>query len=135
MPQTKKEEIKSLEDIIKNNSDKYEIYLNDYETAKEMNLKTPLISLLGNLNDNEEDIKKALSTWEATVKMIKDKKIKKMRGDNKKKLINFFKNKSNKELLIKIFNEEYYDFFIKQNNIKVEEDDNQNDNALIIRIK
>ena len=129
MPQTKKEEIKSLEDIIKNNSDKYEIYLNDYETAKEMNLKTPLISLLGNLNDNEEDIKKALSTWEATVKMIKDKKIKKMRGDNKKKLINFFKNKSNKELLIKIFNEEYYDFFIKQNNIKVEEDDNQNDNA------
>jgi hypothetical protein len=103
--------------------------LNDFENAKEMNLKTPLISLFGNLNDNEDNIKKAVDSWKATEKMIIDKKIKKMRGDNKKKLINFFKIKSNKELLIKIFNEDCYDFFIKQNNIKVEEDDNQNDNA------
>ena len=131
MPQTKKEEIKLLEDINdKKFSDEYENYLNDYEIAKEKNLKTPLISLFGKLSDNEEEIKKTVDSWKVTEKMINDKKIKKMRGDNKKKLINFFKNKSNKELLIKIFNEDLYDFFIKQNNIKVEEDDNVNDNAL-----
>ena len=134
MPQTKKNEIKSLEDIIKNNSDGYENYLNDYETAKEMNLKTPLISLFGILNDNEDEIKKVLDSWQKIEKMIKDKKIKKMRGDNKKKLINFFKIKSNKELLIKIFGEECYDFFIKANNIKVEED-NQNDKKKEIKSK
>ena len=130
MPQTKKDEIKSLEDIInKRYSDKYENYLNDYEIAKEMNLKTPLISLFGNLNNNENDIKKALETWKATKKMVNDKKIKKMNGVNKKKLINFFKIKSNKELLIKVFGEEGYGFFIQKNNIKVEEDNNQNDNV------
>ena len=130
LPQTKKEEIKILEDIInKKFSDKYENYLNDYEIAKEMNLKTPLISLFGKFGDNEEEIKKTLDSWKATEKMINDKKIKKMRGDNKKKLINFFKKKSNKELLIKIFNEDRYDYFIKQNNIIIEEDDNVNDNS------
>ena len=129
MPESRKEEINSIEDIIKNNSDKYENYLKDYEIAKEMNLKTPLISLFGNLN-NEEEINKTLKSWEVAEKMIKDKKIKKMRGDNKKKLINFFKSKNNKELLIKIFSEDNYKFFIEQNKIKVEEEDNmQNDNA------
>jgi len=128
MPQTKKEDINSIENIIKNNLEKYENYLKDYEIAKEMNLKTPLISLFGNLNDNEEDINKIVKSWKETEKMINDKKIKKMRGDNKKKLINFFKIKSNKDVLIKIFDEDKYNFFLEKNNIKVEEDNNQNIN-------
>ena len=57
MPETKKDEIISIEDIIKNNSDKYENYLKNYKIAKEMNLKAPLISLFGNINDNEEERK------------------------------------------------------------------------------
>ena len=126
MPETKKEEIISIEDIIKNNSGKYEKYIKDYEIAKEMNLKTPLISLFGNLNDNENEINSTLDRWKSIEKMFIDKKYKKMRGEYRKKLINFFKNKNNKEIIIKIFNKELYDFFIEKNSIKAEEDNIQN---------
>ena len=128
MPETKKEEIISIEDIIKNNSDKYENYLKNYKIAKEMNLKAPLISLFGNINDNEEEIKLTLEKWKNIEKMLIDKKYKKMRRVYKKQLINFFKNKNNKEIIIKIFNEDIYDSFIDKNNIKIEEDDIQDDN-------
>ena len=128
-PETKKDDIISIEEIINNNSDKYEKYLTDYEIAKEMNLKTPLINILINLNDNrvsEEEINKVVESWKATEKIIKDKKIKKMRGDYKKKLINFFRNKNNKDILIKIFNEDIYDYFINKNKINVEENNANN---------
>ena len=128
-PETKKDDIISIEEIIKNNSDKYEKHLTDYEIAKEMNLKTPLINLFINLNDNkvsEEEINKVVESWKATEKIIKDKKIKKMRGDYKKKLINFCKNKNNKDILIKIFTKDIYDYFIKINKINFEENDVNN---------
>ena len=132
-PETKKDDIISIEEMLKNNSDKYGKYLKDYEIAKEMNLKTQLINLFINLNDNsvsEEEINKVVESWKASEKIIKDKKIKKMRGDYKKKLIHFFKNKNNKEILVKIFNEDIYDFFIKRNKIAIEED-NYNNNKII----
>ena len=134
LPETKKDDIISIEEIIKNNSDEYEKYLIDYEIAKEMNLKTPLINLFINLNDNdnkvsEKEINKVVESWKVTEKIIKDKKIKKMRADYKKKLINFFKNKNNKDNLIKIFNADIYDYFIKINKINLEEN-NVNNNII-----
>ena len=128
MPETKKEEIISIEDIIKNNSYKYENYLKDYEKAKEMNLKAPFVRLFGNLNDNEKEIHSTLERWKIIEKMIKDKKYEIINGDNRKKIINFFKNKNNKEIIIKIFNKDIYGFFIEKYNIKVEENCIQNDN-------
>ena len=128
MPETKKEEIISIEDIIKNNSYKYENYLKDYEKAKEMNLKAPFVRLFGNLNDNEKEIHSTLERWKIIEKMIKDKKYEIINGDNRKKIINFFKNKNNKEIIIKIFNKDIYGFFIEKYNIKVEENYIQNDN-------
>jgi len=128
MPETKKEEIISIEDIIKNNSYKYENYLKDYEKAKEMNLKAPFVRLFGNLNDNEKEIHSTLERCKIIEKMIKDKKYEIINGDNRKKIINFFKNKNNKEIIIKIFNKDIYGFFIEKYNIKVEENYIQNDN-------
>jgi len=128
-PETKKDDIILIEEIIKNNSDNYEKYLADYEIAKEMNLKTPLINLFINLNNNkvtEEETNKAVESWKTSEQILKDKKIRKMRSDYKKKLINFWKNKNNKEILIKIFNEDIYNYFIEKNKICLDEDNANN---------
>jgi hypothetical protein len=126
LPKTKKEEIISIEHIINNNSDNYEYYLKDYKIAKEINLKAPLISLLGKFNDDEKQIELALERWKKIEKMLFDKTYKRMRGDYKKRLINFFRNKNNKEIIIRIFNEDIYDSFIEKNNIEVEEEQEDN---------
>ena len=140
LPGTKKEEIISIEDIINNNSDNYEYYLKDYEKAKEINLKAPLISLLGKLNDDEKQIELVLERWKKIEKMLIDKTYKRMRGDYKKRLINFFRKKNNKEIIIKIFNEDIYDSFIEKNNIEVEEEEedniqNNNNSFNIMKVK
>ena len=47
--------------------------------------------------------------------MIKDKKIKKIAKIDKKILFEFFSDENNKDLLLKIFNQESYEYFLKEN--------------------
>ncbi len=52
-----------------------------------MNLKTPLINLFINLNDNrisEHEINKVVESWKTSEQILKDKKFRKMRSDYKK---------------------------------------------------
>ena len=70
-----------------------------------------------------KDIYGSGSRWiekRTTLKIIKDKKIKKMPGSDKKILFNYFNNPEKKDSLLKIFSEDQYDFFI--NKIKEKED-------------
>ena len=46
---------------------------------------------------------------------IKDKKIKKIKKIDKKILFEFFSDENNKDLLLKIFNQESYEYFLKEN--------------------
>ena len=50
--------------------------------------------------------------------MIKDKKIKKIAKIDKKILFEFFSDEKNKDLLLKIFNEESYEYLLKENMYK-----------------
>jgi len=57
-----------------------------------MNLKTHLINLFINLNDNwisEHEINKVVKSWKTSGQILKDKKFRKMRSDYKKITIFF----------------------------------------------
>ena len=63
----------------------------------------------------EKKFNKVVNSWEKFEKMINDKKIKKMRIDDKDNLIEYFNDENNKESLLKIFNEDSYKFFHFEN--------------------
>ena len=135
--ESKKEDIKIIEKMIKNNRIEANInienYLKDFDIAKNINIRKPIIKYLNNLkikNKNiqeaEEELKKSIETWKSIEKMINEKKLKKIKKDLKIYLKNYFSDINNKKILIKIFRKEIYDYF--KNNIKI---NNQNNNIEI----
>ena len=118
--ESKKEDIKKIENIIKNNENDFEnYYLKDYELSKKMNLRAPIINYLyqernKEINKTEEKLIKEIKCYNEMEKMIKDNKIKKINKTEKKILFNYFKNENNKELLLKIFKQNDYELFINQ---------------------
>jgi len=118
--ESKKEDIINIEKIINNNEDDIscEIYLKDYELAKEMNLRAPIINYIyiekNKSAKTEEKFKIEVESWNKIEKMIKDHKIKKMNKNMKQILVNYFNDKNNKELIMKIFNRNNYEYFINK---------------------
>ena len=107
--ETKKEEIKILNDFI-NNSNlelEYEKYLQDSEKAKKMNERIEIIKFLLEENqkniNNENDINEFVKQWEHLEKSIKDKKFKKINKNYMDNLKKYFNNNKNKDLLIYIY--------------------------------
>ena len=133
--ESKKEYIDIIENIIKNGKGDYNKYLEEYEIAKEMNNKYPIIIYLNKskINKNilkEKEIKEFCEYFKKIEKMLKEKKIhKKMRKSDKQKIIEYFHDENNKEKLIEIYGEDIYNFIInlnqnekKENKNKVEEE-------------
>ena len=134
--ETKKEEIKKLNEFINNlNSEiEYEKYLQDFEKATKMNERIDIIRFLleenGKKKNNEKDVKEYVKIWEGLEKSIKDKKIEIMNENYMKNIKKYFNDSKNKDLLIKIFNQEIYEYFI--NEIKEKNNDNfEEENNLI----
>ena len=140
--ESKREDIKIIEEKIKNNENDFDIYLKDYELAKKMNLRLPIINYLykekcNEINKTEEKFNKEVISYNEIEKMIVDNKTKKMNRISKKILLNFFKDNNNKELLLKIFTQTAYELFINNNSkndkiIKEKKNakkDNQNNNT------
>ena len=118
--ESKKDIIISFENAIKDGTEMNEDYFKDLEEAKRYNDRFSIINYIYNItnNDNniqksEDEIKKDVESWEVLEKMIKDKKIKKIKKDNKEKLFNYF-NEENEKNIIKIFDENIYDFIMKE---------------------
>ena len=126
--ETKKEDIILIENFIKNlnNEIDYEKYLKDYKNVKKIKYRVPIINYLFNekieikSEKNENEIKEIFEKFEHLEKMINDKKLKKMRKDYKIKLDIYFKNKDNKEILLNIFSEDNYKYFINQIDLELE---------------
>ena len=119
--ESKKEDIKKIEEKIKNNENDFGSYLVGYELAKKWNLRAPIINYLykeknKGENKTEEKFNKVVLLYENLEKMISDKKIKKMNKHMKLLLLNYFNDINNKEILLKIFNQDTYEFFINLNN-------------------
>ena len=143
--ETKKEEIKEIEPFLqkKENNINTEKYFKDYEIAKKLNIRKPIIKYIYNLNikneqkneKSEEKIQASIQEWLNIEKMIKDKKIKKLRKNLKVSLINYFNDINNKAKLLQILKEDEYQFFIQgnkkygeQKNISMLKKDKQNNN-------
>ena len=80
--ETKKQEIKDLNEIIKNQQGDYEKYLNEKE-AKTMNIRYPLIyKIYENNNDtnnkNEKKFTESKNSWKKYEDMIRRKKFSKL---------------------------------------------------------
>ena len=117
--ESKIEDIKIIEEIIKNRNGNYKEYIQkDLENARKMNDRLNIINFFFNskyINKNEEEFNEVVKWWEMYECMIKDKKIKKIAKIDKKILFEFFSDENNKDLLLKIFNQESYEYFLKEN--------------------
>jgi hypothetical protein len=86
-----------------------------------MNIISPIINLLYNSKYEgkskiEEEFNKISQGWKDIEEMINKKQIKKMRKDDKKILFKYFNDEKNKDLLLKVFSQDSYEFFKKQGN-------------------
>ena len=112
--ESKINEISLIEDILKNKNEDFSVYLIDTETAKNMNKRYDIINYLlekKGKEKTEEEMNKCVKSWETYEKIIKNKKIKKMRKDDKVNLFQYFIDEKNKDSLLEIFGEEIYKYF------------------------
>ena len=142
--ESKKNDINIIKAIIeKGQNTNYDKYLNDYESAIEMNKRLPIIKYLYNSELNNEteifqnELNKYAKEWNHLEKMIKDKNYLKIRKSIKIKLINYFKDEKNRNIILNIFKEDEYKLFIKNNILLLnqkndgnKDEDNFNENKL-----
>jgi len=117
--ESKKEDIQLIEDILNNNKKFEDILLIDYEKAKKMKKKLPIIKFIfeGKYKDNknkrtESEIIKVVATWEKLEKMISQQKIKKMKDDERRIICKYFTDNNNKDILLENFGQKIYDGFL-----------------------
>ena len=101
--ESKTKEINEIKEIIKNNKNNYEQYIKDFdfEKAKNMNLRYPLIKLIFD-NSKDKVIDNAIKTWNLYEDMIQKNRFKKMPSTYKNLFINYINEEKNKERLIEI---------------------------------
>jgi hypothetical protein len=120
---SKKEDIISIENIIKNNKGFCKEYLKDYDEAIKNNKRFPIIKYLYNNNaDDEEQIKKNFKDWNNFEEMIKKRDIRKINDKIYLKFLEYFNNKKNQDILLDIFNKEDYDYIKQEKNQKETEE-------------
>ena len=118
--ESKKNDIILIEDIIKNNNNKlnYEKYLLDYDIAQKMNKRFSIIKYLFEKNnnniENEEELNSYIKKWECLEKKINEKRIEEIEDDIKN-IKNYLNNNENKNIFIKIFNMDIYEYIINYN--------------------
>ena len=93
------------------------------EKAQKLNLRSSLINYILEKdeldNNDEDDINECIIKWDELEKAIKYKKIKKMKSGYKEILKNYFNNNDNKKILLNIFTEDEYNYFINEVNVNV----------------
>ena len=117
--ESKKEEIKQIKEHIKMKNTKSK-YLLDYEKAVKANNVYPIIKNIFFDAENKEiisenELKGKCENWNIIYKCICEKKISKLRNSNAiKNLRKLIEDKNNKEMLLKIFDQNHLNNFIEQ---------------------
>ena len=134
--ESKLKEIKKIEEDIKNKNVDSE-YLKYYQEAVEGNNIYPIIKEIFYTSHNrvissEFSLKQSLESWGIVNKTIKAKKLNKLR--NKEIYYQYFNDKKNHELLLKVFTQEEIDFFINsvksKNKIKISKQKHEINNEI-----
>ena len=111
---SKNNEINLNENNIKDNNEKININdskdLKDEEKYKE---KLPIINHFYNIDNKDNDNIEKFRSWDNLEEMIKEKKIENMQKSDKEKLFTYCSD-NNKELFVKIFNEDVYEYILKE---------------------
>ena len=119
----------------KENNIDFDKYLKEYEIAKKENERYPIIIYMlesYNINKNNPEyesviIKKA-ENWSILEQKILSKEINTIENKEKSLISNYFLDKTNKEILIKIFGQEIYEYTLNEcNNIINEKKNKLND--------
>ena len=119
----KKDEIKSIDEIIKYNGTNYIKYFNDLNNAQKYNDKWVFINLLYESEKNGQEkqevhIIEYTEKWLELEECINGRKIKEAKCYLKYKevLMNFFINKDNKSQILKVFSQDIYEYTINEFN-------------------
>ena len=115
-PESKKNDIKLIEQILEQNEEIDEKYLIDYECIKKMNLRRPMIEYLikkCNMLNHQKEIEKIVNKWNNIEKIINNKAIRDS-TDIVEDIFEFFIKKENKECLLKVFSKEIYDYSMEE---------------------
>ena len=121
--ESKKEVIKLIEDIINNNKKIDENLLIDYAEAEIIYKQLPIIKFIFKeklCEERENEMKKVVKISQKLIKMIKEKKEKKIRADERQMIKKFFLEEKNKNILLEIFEKEAIDIFINYNKSQIE---------------
>ena len=108
-----------LEEVIKNENSNSKDYIKILNILEKNNDKIPLINYIyeSRIKDMEKiqfEFQEIANSYKQLEKMIKDKKIKIMRKEDKLILSKYFIDNKNKDSLLKIFGQDSYDFFLKE---------------------
>ena len=117
--ESKNKEKNEIAEIIKKETGKFEEYLKDFDEAKKMNLRYPIIEFLLNNKKkvkNENNLKEIAKSWTQYEGMIKKGSWNRMGKDIKKQLFEYFNKEENKKGLLEIFEEDKYNFFRDEKN-------------------
>ena len=113
----KSKDIKYIIENINNKKEKefyktfYDNILKDYEIAKKMNKRIPIIKYI--FSDNiieDKNLGNYASSWENIETLLNNKLFTKIKRKNKIKIAEYFTNENNKQLLIDNFNSDVYEF-------------------------
>jgi len=115
--ESKKEDISSIENAINNHGDlDYKKYEPDFEKAKMLNERMPLINYLYKIKDENNKMQQIIEKYNSVEKFISEKNSMKdinIENETKSLLFDYFNDKNNEDSLIKIFGKENYNFSLK----------------------
>ena len=128
--ESKKEDINSIENAINDLGDiDFKKYEPDFEKAKMINERMPLINYLYKIKDEnnktESEMQQIIEKYNSLEKFISEKNLMKdinIENETKSQLLDYFNDKNNKDILIKIFGKEKYQFFLQHFNEKILDD-------------
>lgn len=122
LPVTKKKEIMYLKNEVIDKKKKLtnQDILKDYDIAVKMNDRAKLINFLGTTKETmkkkltEKEISEHIKLWNKLEKLINKKQFKKMKRVYKSKIAFFFADPSKKDMLLKIFDKDLYEYILEK---------------------
>ena len=115
----KNEKINKLKQILEYYKIDYKKYKPDFEKAKMIKERMPLIKYLFKIKDEnktESEMQQIIEKYNSLEKFISERNSKKainIENETKSQLLDYFKDKNNEDFLIKIFGKENYEFALK----------------------
>ena len=110
LKEPKKQERIIIKNIIKYNLGNYKKYLNDYEKAKKYNSLANIIKYINDIKNKDKPTEKEITEAVKIIENIKNKELNSIIMEDKRILINYFRDEKNREFLLQIFGEAYQYF-------------------------